>query len=212
MGRLIRRFIRCYNLKVRNKVELGTWASKITQSEAGQSAIMGMIDATALGGDVHGGHFGIAGTVDLTGNLYGVRSRIDVNTGIDITGSIKGVYIEVSLLGTGTISAQLTGMYIETYAEAGTTLANVFGIHYAGSVGKDPTGEYSFMRFSENAASTVNQVMHIYKGVSCVDIEYFLKLSGAASYWSNIDVTHTTSAGFLKVDAGGTDKYIQLFT
>jgi len=211
MGRLIRRFIRTYNLTVKNKIELGTSAVPITQSVAGQIVVSAVVNAIALGGTVVAGYFGAKASVSLTGDIKGIRAGATINDGITVTGSLYGIYVETEVLGTGIVTAYYEGIRIENYVESGADISAVahYSIHIANSIGSQPSS-YSFIRMTENAASTVRSVFYVGKGGACVDISYVFELDGVPSAWGSSQ-TITGQAGFLKVRMGAADKYIALY-
>lgn len=194
------------------QLQLGTWASPLTQVEAGQIVVSAVVNAIALGGDVHGGYFGVKASVSLTGDLRGARARATVNDGIVVTGSVYGAVIETEVLGAGEITAYYEGLRIENYVEAGADISAVahYSIFIANYITSEPSS-YSFIRMSENGASTVRSVFMVSRGGACLDISYIFELTGSnPSAWSGSG-TVSGAAGHLKIRVGAQDKYIALY-
>ena len=210
MGRLIRRYIRCYDLTVRNSVELGTWASPITQSVADQIAVGAVINAIALGGTVVGAYFGVLGSVDLTGDLRGARIRTTINDAIDLTGTMYGLHIEGEVLGTGTISGSWAGIQIELYSPGTTTISGaVYGIHMANYLDKNPVGSYYLARLAETGtAAVVTAAIRFDANAGC---DLLFQCIGSKTAWMTTGVC-SSQAGKLKIQVDNLTRYIALYT
>lgn len=195
------------------ELHLGTEASPLTQGEAGQIVVSAVINALALGGTVEAGLFMVVGSVDLTGNLRGVHVKARVNDLITLTGWLFGVYIETEVLGTGTVTQALEGIRIEQYAPSGATVTEtIYGIHIANSIEVAPSA-YSFIRLSENAASTVTSVLFIAKGGDCLGMTYFMEVIGTADgMFCSSSGTVSSPDGFITVRIHQKDRYIALYS
>lgn len=218
MGRLVRRYIRVFDLTVRNSITLGTDAAPITQFSASQIAVQGVINATALGGSVKGANFGVIASVTLTGDLVGVKARAVINTAIDVTGTLTGISIETNVLGTGTVSGIMAGLLIEQYAPATATITStMFGIFISNYMQVSPTS-YSMIRCSENGGATLTTLLQftLGGGASPSDATWFLQVTGVAkTCWATAgDKTGGggAGAGWLRCQIHGSEKYIQLYT
>lgn len=198
---------------VMKELQLGTWASPLTQTEADQVVVSAVVNAIALGGDVHGGYFGVKGSVTATANLRGLRARVTINDGITITGFTYGLHIETEVLGAGVAAGLFEGMRLEKYVESGADLtgATVYGIHIANSIASAPSS-YSFMRMSENAASTVDSIFLIVKGASCLGMTYLFDVVGQPPIFFTTVGTPSGDGGQIVVRMGGNVRYIKLWT
>lgn len=215
MGRLIRRFIRAYNLTVKNKLEAGTYASPLAVSEASLIALQMFHKTTAITGTSKGGRVGIqANNASGTLHIDGFNCVATVLTGITLGGNLFGLRVETEVLGTGVVAAILEGIRVENYVESTATLsaATVYGIHITGSIAKDPS-YYAFMRFDENDASTVDALIQFVKGAACLGLSYMFDLTSGAAVgaWATVGAP-SGAGGYLKIRINGSDRYIALLT
>lgn len=215
MGRLIRRFIRAYNLTVKNKLEAGTYASPLAVSEASLIALQAFHKTTATSGTSKGGRVGVqANNASGTLNIDGFNCVATVLTGITLGGNIFGLRVETEILGTAIVAGINEGIRVELYAESTVTIsgATVYGIHITGSMGKDPS-YYAFMRFDENDASTVDALIQFVKGAACLGLSNILDLTSGAAVgaWATVGIP-SGNGGQLKISINGVARYIPLYT
>ena len=194
-----------------NKIALGTEALPITQQEAGQVVVSAVINATALGGAVKAGNFGIIATVNLIGDLQSLRSKVTINDGITVTGSTAGARIATELLGTGINAGRLEGLLIEMSSSAGSeTTTTVYGIFISNyNLGTQSPNNYAFLRLQENGTYTIQWGIYMRAGPG--GIEYFACLHGTNNAWASTG-SPTVQAGWIRVQAGGVEKWIALYS
>ena len=198
-----------------SQLSMGTWAAPITQTSAGQILVGGVIQAIALGGDVHGGYFGVRAEVALTGDLRGVRARASVLSNAALTGFLYGLHTEVEVGGaTSSISGRTVGHTIEIYSETGCVhTGDVHGIFVNNYIDGTVT-VYQMVRLENNGSAVPQSIIAVYVN----DASYFLHFTPntpAAGGWvatgDRTAGSATNAAGWLKVDMPAGDKYIQLF-
>ncbi|GAH42974.1 unnamed protein product [marine sediment metagenome] len=115
-------------------LHLGTEASPLTQGEAEQTIVSAFINATALGGSVHGGQFGAIATVTRTGDIHGLHVLGSVAAGgVVVSGHVRGLYVHTTMEPLAEIlDATYTweGIRVNMYAEATSVMnAPIYGIH-----------------------------------------------------------------------------------
>lgn len=218
MGRILRRFARFHEMDFVGKVVGGTWAVPIAQELAGpEYGVQTVKTATALGGEVSGGYFGVRATIARAGDLVGARVRATVNTNVVLTGGLLGQRTEVELLGTtGQITGTTIGQCIEMYSEAGCVhTSSIRGLWISNYLLGTKGADYDMLRLEENGTAVINNLI----GVFVLDCAYFAHFSAAvpaAGGWNNaggrMAAPDANEAGWLKVHfAVGGDRYIQLF-
>lgn len=215
MGRLVRRYIQVWHQSVRKDIEAGTEAVPITQFEAAQIPVQAFINVIALGGNVHGGLFGVTATVSLTGDINVVRASFTVNNAIVVTGDVCGIKSEVSALGTGGLLAgkAFQGMRIDLYAEAGALPRVVYGIFMTNYLLCAQPTNYYFIRLSENGSVTVQAAMFVRMGGTS-DMTNLFNLfhwAGACTAWDTTANPPGAMHGRIAVLVEGIQHYIPLY-
>jgi len=198
------------------ELHLGTEASPLTQLEAAQTVISAFINATALGGNVHAGEFGVIATVTRAGEVHGLRAVGEVAGGIVVTGTVRGAIIQTFMNALSEIVSaayQWEGLRVNMYAEATSVMnAPIYGIHVNNYITSAPLSNYYFTRFSENGGVTVEALAYVSVG-GAGDITNLFVLAGTHTAWAGAgDKTGGANAGWIRVNVAGTTKYIQLYT
>ncbi len=193
-------------------IHIGTLALPLTQGEAAQVVLSAVINALALGGAVYAGLFSVHGSVSLTGSLTGLRARTVVDAAIIVTGYAYGIHIEQEVHAAGQLTLTMDGIRLEQYVPTGGLTHTVHGIFITNYIQEQPSSNYYFMRCAENGGVTLDACMMFSLG-SGSDATLFLHLASANTAWSNADdKTGGATAGWIKCNVGGVDKYIQLYT
>ena len=193
------------------KIHLGTWASPLSQIEAGQVVVSAVISITALGGEVFPAYFGVKVAADLTSEAYGLRVRAAILDGITHSNRIQGILAEVEFLGTAISNLHKSGIRIEMYAEAGTTLTgDMYGLWLNNYLLSQPT-TYHMIRLTENGSVTVGDAIYVRIG-GTADITNLLRIFPAVcTGWSYLIDPPGAARGRIGVDIGGFQRYLQLY-
>lgn len=194
------------------QIQLGTWASPLTQTLAAQVIVSAVVNAIALGGAVYGAYFGVKGSITATADLVGAFIRAIVNTAVVLTGYVYGLQVAVDVIGTATVSGVIAGVTIEMYSEAGTTLSDPAYAIYISNYNLSTTiVNYSFIRMAENGSITLDSILQIHMG-STSDVTYFMQLSPAAKAGWGSTGAPANQSGWLKIALGVNVRYIRLYT
>jgi len=199
-------------------LHLGTESSPLTQGEASQIVLSAVINAIALGGSVEAAIFAVIASVNLTGILTGLRAEATVNDGITVTptggahtDAVFGAVINTEILGAGIIGGRWEGLRINISSAAGSeSQSAVHGIFISGyNLGTQAANNYYFFRAQENGSYTVRYCFYLRGGTGGID--YFACLHGDMDAWNALG-TPGTASGWIRLMAGGLERWIQLYS
>lgn len=209
MGRLVRRYIRVFDLTVRNSIELGTSGSPITQFEAGQTVVSVAIDATALGGNVYAGYFRVNATVDMSGYVTGLRAVLNIETGIDVTtGFARGLHVSTDMAATSSVEYGWDGIYISMSQNASAVSSGNNAAITARTTMAGTLGIFYFMYLQENICALMTGGFY----VRCIDMDnLFYLFPTVTTGWAQTG-NPSNQNGWIKVSLAGNIRWIMLYS
>lgn len=223
MGRLVRQYIRCYQLTVRaGGIKLSgdaTTGINITGtiptfiSVANTVAKFASVSTKCTGatgdGSAYGASFKLAHTnaVAITSNrLCAMSINCEPANTVDAL-KVVGAEICTYLAAATVVSGVVHGLFVETQG-GGTLGSDYYSLYVYSAPGANPTGDSACVRIESNPA-TVTWVDSFINMVGNPNFTFKISCQGTANLGTG-DKTGTPS-GWMIVDAGGATRYIQLY-
>lgn len=191
------------------EIRMGTAASPLTQSEAGQIQLSAVINALALGGDVTPAYFRVNVTVSMTGSPVALRAIANLAAAIAITGGyLRGAYISTDMSDGASAEYGWDALYISMYqhsgaSSTGNTIAITIRNYMAGTLGM-----YYFMYMQENAAAVMEGAFYV-RVVDMTNLFYLFPTVTTA--WAQTG-NPSNQNGWIKVSLAGNIRYLMLYS
>lgn len=227
MGRLVRRYIRAYKLTVRagglvlsgdatTGITLSgtiTTGISVSNTVAKYASISTKCTGATGDGSTYGASFKIAHTnaVAITSNrLCAMSINCEPANTVDAY-KIVGAEVCTYLPAATVVSNAVHGLFVETQG-GGTLGADYYSLYVYSAPGANPTGDSACVRIESNP-STITWVDEWIAFVGDPNYAFSFSCQGTASLGTGDKTSgHTTESGWLKVNAGGADRFIQLYT
>lgn len=168
----------------------------LTGADGGDSRIVQRVKAT---------------TANSATNLYGIRAKTSVPTGVTCAGDNCGLYVETEVLGTAIDSGSFhCGIKVETYVESGVTQAkDHYGIYVATYCDISGSRTLECIRLEHNGASVAGAFIGVYNQMT--KMSYLIESPMTAELWCGVTSTVTiANGGWLRIKLGGYNRYIAL--
>lgn len=223
MGRLIRRYIRAYKLTVRGGgivldattttgITLSgtiTTGISVSNTVAKYAAISTKVTGADGEGSTYGASFKIAhtNTVAITSNrLCAMSINCEPADSLDAL-KIVGAEVCTYLPSATEVSTTVHGLFVETQG-GGTLGGDYYSLYVYSAPGANPTGDSACIRVESNP-STITWVDSFINLVGNPNYTFAISCQGTANSSSGVP---TTIAGWMKVNAGGSDRWIALYS
>jgi len=151
-------------------------------------------------------------TIAYAGKLTATHSEVVLPAGVVVTGYVHANIMKVDINDTAQVTLNTEALRIEMWAHAGALVHTINCIQVNNYIEAAFTGDYYFVRLTENGPVIVKAMMYLSIG-GATDITDLFFLGGTKTAWSAaVNPPGGVALGRVALNVAGVQRYVQLYT